>query len=118
MSGLLLSDDLIFSSRIKAEARAHGLDVMWVRSSTALIDQVRQHRVPGIILDLAFPGLDLNRLLDELRAVNATLPRVIAYGPHVEAEALREARAAGCDPVMPRSKFVEALPTEIVKWLS
>jgi CheY-like chemotaxis protein len=115
----MLSDDLIFSSRVRAEARALGLDVMQVRSTSALIEQVRrQPPVRGILLDLAFPGLELNKLLAELRAVCTALPRLIAYGPHIEAEALRAARVAGCDPVLPRSKFVEALPTELGVWLS
>jgi len=29
----------------------------------------------------------------------------VAFGSHVDTEALAAARAAGCDPVMPRSKF-------------
>ena len=31
--------------------------------------------------------------------------RVIAFGSHVDAELLAAARAAGCDEVLPRSKF-------------
>jgi CheY-like chemotaxis protein len=116
--GLLLSDDLIFTSRVTAEARAQGLKVVSVRSVAALVEHVRQHLPHGILLDLAFPGLDLNGLFVELRAPSVTLPRMIAYGPHVEAEALRAARAAGCDPVLPRSRFVEALATDLGKWLS
>jgi CheY-like chemotaxis protein len=117
-TGLLLSDDLIFTSRVLAEARALGLTVTPVRSVAALVDQAQRQSPHGILLDLAFPGLDLDRLLDELRAPGAPLPRLIAYGPHVEAAMLRAARAAGCDPVLPRSKFVEALPTELACWLA
>jgi hypothetical protein len=36
---------------------------------------------------------------------------VIAFGPHVEEEALAEAKAAGCQVVLPRSKFAGSLPT-------
>ncbi|MGZ3385055.1 MAG: hypothetical protein ACXWNF_09120, partial [Isosphaeraceae bacterium] len=34
----------------------------------------------------------------------------VAFGSHVDTEALAAARAAGCDPVMPRSKFSADLP--------
>ena len=115
--GLLLSDDLIFTSRVTAEACAQGLKIVSVSSTAALIERVRQHLPRGILLDLAFPRLDLNGLLTELRVEGLSLPRIIAYGPHVEAEALRAARAAGCDPVLPRSRFVEALTTELRRWL-
>ncbi len=116
-AGLLLTDDLIFTSRVTAEARVLGLTVTAVRSVPALVDLVRRQPPRGILLDLAFPGLDLDDLLAELRTVCTPLPRLIAYGPHVEAAALRAARAAGCDPVLPRSRFVEALPTELATWL-
>ena len=45
------------------------------------------------------------------------MPRVVAYGSHVETETLRKAREAGCDPVLPRSKFVEELPAKLREWI-
>jgi hypothetical protein len=42
---------------------------------------------------------------------------VVAYGSHVDTERLRAARSAGCDPVLPRSKFVEELPKALPQWL-
>jgi CheY-like chemotaxis protein len=116
-AGVLLSDDLIFTSRVTAEARALGLTVTSVRSVSALLDLVRRQPPRGLLLDLGFPGLDLDGLLAELRTACTPLPRLIAYGPHIEAAALRAARAAGCDPVLPRSKFVEALLIELATWL-
>ena len=43
---------------------------------------------------------------------------MVGYGSHVEAATLRAARAAGCDPVWPRSKFVEELPRALPGWLA
>jgi hypothetical protein len=34
----------------------------------------------------------------------------VAFGPHVDANALVAAKAAGCQVVMPRSKFSAELP--------
>jgi hypothetical protein len=41
---------------------------------------------------------------------------VLAYGSHVDTDTLRAARAAGCDPVWPRSKFIEELATALPGW--
>ncbi len=41
----------------------------------------------------------------------------IAFGSHVDTLALEAARAAGCDPVLPRSKFTAELPELIRKYL-
>ena len=46
------------------------------------------------------------------------MPFVVAYGPHMNAPVLKEARAAGCDVVMPRSQFVEELGTSLPEWFS
>jgi hypothetical protein len=45
-------------------------------------------------------------------------PRVVAYGSHVDTATLRAAREAGCDPVLPRSKFVEELPSALPHWFT
>jgi CheY-like chemotaxis protein len=117
-SGLLLCDDLIFASRITGEARALGLTVRSTRSIEQLLELARQETPSGILLDLAFPGLDLPELFRRLGELEVPLPRVVAYGSHVDTGRLRAARAAGCDPVLPRSKFVEELSVSLPQWLS
>jgi CheY-like chemotaxis protein len=117
-SGLLLCDDLIFASRITGEARALGLTVRPARSVEQLLEMARQEPPSGVLLDLAFPGLDLPALFRRLEEVCVSPPRVVAYGSHVDTDRLRAARAAGCDPVLPRSKFVEELPHALPQWLS
>jgi CheY-like chemotaxis protein len=116
--GLLLSDDLIFVSRVTGTARALGLSVKAARSADALLALARQQAPTCVLLDLHNPGLDLPGLLKRLADVCPTPPRVVAYGSHVEAAVLRAARAAGCDPVLPRSQFVEELPTALAGWLA
>jgi CheY-like chemotaxis protein len=117
-TGLLLCDDLIFATRITGEARALGLTVKPARSVEQLLDLARQETPSGVLLDLAFPGLDLPELFRRLGETGIPLPRVVAYGSHVDTDRLRAARAAGCDPVLPRSKFVEELPLALPHWLS
>jgi CheY-like chemotaxis protein len=116
-SALLLCDDLMFASRITGEARAQGLTVKSVRSLDQLLTLSHQDLPSCILLDLSFPGLDLAELFRRLDEFCPSRPRVAAYGSHVETERLKEARSAGCDPVLPRSKFVEELPKSLPQWL-
>jgi CheY-like chemotaxis protein len=118
VTGLVLSDDLVFVSRIAATAQAAGLAVRQARSPAELIALAARNPPAGVILDLQNPGLDLPALLTELRSVCPMMPRVTAYGSHVEADLLRSAREAGCDLVLPRSKFVKELDSQIAAWLT
>ena len=114
-SGLLLCDDLIFTSRITGTAKALGLVVRNARDVASLSRMARQEPPTGVLLDLQHPQLDLVALLAELRSIGPM--RVVGYGSHVDAATLHAARVAGCDPVLPRSRFVEELPTALPGWL-
>lgn len=117
-TALLLCDDLMFASRITGEARALNLTVKPARSLEQFFNLARQEAPSCVLLDLAFPGLDLSELFRRLGEAWPSMPRVVAYGSHVDTERLKAARAAGCDPVLPRSKFVEELPQALPRWLS
>jgi CheY-like chemotaxis protein len=111
---LLLSDDLIFSSRIAGEARAQGVTVKTARSVEALEALARQPSPRCVLLDLALAGPVIGELVRRLR--DGGVPRVVAYGSHVDTATLRAAREAGCDVVLPRSQFVEELPRALGEW--
>jgi CheY-like chemotaxis protein len=113
----MLCDDLIFFSRVSGVARSIGLSVRQERNAADLLASAQRSPPGGIILDLQNPGLDLVSFLRDLRAICPTMPNVVAYGSHVEAEVLRNARKAGCDRVMPRSQFVEELERDLASWL-
>jgi len=116
--GLVLCDDLIFFSRVAGSARAVGLVVRQAKTPTDALALAREHAPVGVIIDLQNPGLDLLGLLADLKAVCPVMPRVIAFGSHVEADVLKAARQAGCDRVMPRSLFAKELEGSIAQWLS
>jgi hypothetical protein len=61
----------------------------------------------ALVLDLA--AEDAHAKLASWRG--ATGKPVLAFGSHVDAAALRAARAAGADRVVPRSQFESALET-------
>jgi CheY-like chemotaxis protein len=114
---LMLCDDLIFFSRVAGTAREIGTSVRMERNSADLLTALRIQTPGCIIVDLQNPGLDLTQLLQEIRSMCPKMPCLVAYGSHVEAEALRSARKAGCDRVLPRSQFVVDLEKDLAEWL-
>lgn len=117
-AGLMLCDDLIFFSRVASAARAAGAAVKQARTPAEALKLAATATPGGVLIDLHNEALDLPAFLAELRAACPTMPRTVAFGSHVDAERLRAARAAGCDRVLPRSKFVEELETDIAAWLT
>lgn len=109
-----LSDDLIFASRIAGVARDLGLDCVTARSSSDLATKIAADRPACVIVDLANPGFVPGDAIEFLPADRR--PRVVAYGPHIDAAGLHAARAAGCDVVLPRSKFVADLAARLIEW--
>src|SRR6516164_8794454 len=116
MAGLLLSDDLLFRSRITGTAEALGLAVHTVRTTDELLEKAEQVRPSCVLLDLHNPGLAVAQVVQRLKSLVPAL-RIVAYGSHVEAATLRQAREAGCDRVLPRSQFVEELSNALPAWL-
>jgi len=115
--GLLLTDDMIFSSRITGTAHAMGLSMIVVKSEQDLVSQARERNPTCVILDLS-QAMKIDELIRNLKEGNSLKPRLVAYGSHVDAATLRAAREAGCDLVMPRSQFAEELPSQLANWIS
>ena len=110
---LILCDDLIFTSKIAATARAHGLDASVARTQEALVAKLAADPAACVIVDLHNVTLNwasLFAMLGEPR------PRFVGFGSHVDKSVLEAARSAGCDLVMPRSQFVKLLETDLPKW--
>jgi DNA-binding NarL/FixJ family response regulator len=116
-NGILLCDDLLFSSRVVGEAKAQGLALRWVKSVREMRDLARQTPPRCVIMDLHTPGLTIAEVVRELSAL-APRPRIIGYGSHVDVATLKSAREAGCDVVWPRSKFAEELSVALPLWFS
>lgn len=113
--GLHLCDDLIFASRVRAVAAAHGITLTMVRAADELIRIAAASHPACVILDVNALNLRIDGLAPELKAQFPALT-LVGYGSHVDAASLRAARNAGCDVVLPRSKFVEVLEAEMPGW--
>jgi CheY-like chemotaxis protein len=113
--GYLLSDDLIFSSRVTGTARDLGHEVRVAKSASQLANLIAQQMPQCLLVDLHNPGLSIADLLHDM---SAPRPYVVAYGSHVDTAILNAARKAGYGLVLPRSQFVERLPTELTEWFT
>jgi hypothetical protein len=109
MSIVLLSGDLMCSSRIAAVAGHLGMSCATAMSVAALDERL----VPGtrlVVIDLSTPEVAPNVLVPKIRTSLAARPRIVAFGPHVHGELLEEAETSGCDVVVSRGEFFARLP--------
>jgi CheY-like chemotaxis protein len=111
----MFTRDLFFGSKVTGTASAMGLHVELEADIERGLSKLAGGGYRCVILDLAMPRLSP---ADVVAAVNNSTakdrPRVIAFGAHVHTARLEEAREAGCDDVMPRSRF----STELAEILS
>ena len=115
-TSLLLSDDLLFTSRITGTARSLGLEMKSAKSAAALVTLAATQAPSCVIVDLQNPGLDIPALVQNLKAKGPVT--IVGYGSHVDTATLKAARDAGCDVVLPRSKFVENLASDLPEWMA
>jgi len=102
-------DDLMFLSRIREAAKRQGAVIRVARSAGDAVTACRDGAT-RVILDLDTPRLPVLDILEALAAdpASAGVDRVGFYS-HVETERARDAQAAGCRTVLPRSAFVRQL---------
>ena len=97
---LLVSTDLIFTSRIRSAATNAGWEMQIAKSIGDSIDD-----------DTEFVIVDLSTSKDEPSNIAETARRdspgvkLIAFGPHVQTGKLTAAEEAGFDSVMTRGQF-------------
>jgi predicted metal-dependent hydrolase len=125
--------DLMFATRISSVAQWLGYDVRWIESaaslpgaagltgegpgellegqSGALFDRLTSWQPALLIFDLDNAAVPWRRWIAALKSSPATkrLP-VLAFGSHVNTEALAAAHSAGADGVVARSRFSATLP--------
>ena len=110
---LYAAADLLWATRIKSTADALCIPCRPVPDTGMLRARLTDSDVRGVLLDLVAPDR-VRALLGVLRGADAgereRAVRVVAWGPHVEADLLAEARALGADEVMTRGAFASALP--------
>ena len=113
-AGLFFTRDLFFGSKVTGTAAALGFRVEMEGDVSQGLSKLSGGDYRCIILDLAMPGLVPADVIGGLPAGNR--PRLIAFGSHVNTVRLVEARVAGFDEVLPRSRFSAELPEILTRY--
>jgi DNA-binding NarL/FixJ family response regulator len=116
-AGLLLSRDLIFTSKVTGTARMLGRQVLTAGNAALALAMIEQWKPRAVFVDLAAGDLVKPEALIAYRAAAGADTAFVAFGSHVDTAGLAAAADAGCDPVMPRSKFSAELPELIRRFL-
>jgi hypothetical protein len=115
IDGLLLSRDLMFVSKITGAAAAMGWRIEVIGTVDGLAIHAGHIAPRAVFLDLNWPELDPNVVIQQLPS--NPRPVLIAFGSHVDTARLNQASSAGCDEVLPRSKFSATLPELLTRVL-
>lgn len=114
---ILLSRDLMLVSRLEGVVRKHDLALCNATDVMSALEEANQPAAIGLIVDLRFPGLQIEELASAVQTHHPTLP-IIASGPHVHEAQLERARRAGCDQVLSRGQLdrsADAIVAELVQ---
>ena len=113
-AGLLLCRDLIFTSKVTGTAKLLGHQVLVAGNRTLALAMIGQWHPRAVFVDLSAGDLVATEALLAYKAAAGPGTSFVAFGSHVDTAALAAASAAGCDPVLPRSRFSAELP-ELVR---
>lgn len=117
-AGLVLTRDLIFATKIRSTADALGLQLTVAATAEQVLETAAAMPVRLVVIDLGHPDVKPAELLLALRTLAGPSLKIVAFGSHVDTARLDEARAAGCDDVMPRSRFSATLPELLRRYLA
>jgi DNA-binding NarL/FixJ family response regulator len=115
---IVLIDDLFFQAKLLETAKLTGISLETVATGEQLLKAAAANPAALVIVDLnarqgsldAVEQLCKEHLEPGARSNGPGNPRrVIAFLSHVQTELAERARAAGCQDVMPRSKFTQNL---------
>jgi CheY-like chemotaxis protein len=103
--------DLMFIVKIQEAAKRAGLDVVFVKSMKAALEEAKA--TPAVIIvDLNTTALDALDVIEKLKGNTETSKiSLLGYVSHVQGDLKQAAHQKGCDTVMARSAFSQNLPT-------
>lgn len=113
---LVLNRDLLFGSRIRSALKTIGMATTLVPDSATFATQLRERAS-----DVGIAIIDLNGEVDwaviepVLRDASVEVP-VLAFGPHVDAERLRAAKAHGVTRVVSNGQFHKDLVSLVERY--
>jgi len=108
---VVLNRDLLFGSRIRSALKSLGLEARFVTTSDQFVDAL--HEQPGSV---AIGIIDMNGAVswdvirEELSRSNGEHVPTLAFGPHVDVENRRWAKAAGVTRIVSNGQFHADIP--------
>jgi len=110
---LLVSSDLMATSRLAAAGRGAGAEVETLAS---IAGTPRSAAYDAVILDLQSLAGDPAGHVARGRELGGAGAKVIAFGPHVWKDRLDAAVAAGADDAVSRGEVMGGLPALLGRW--
>ncbi|WP_459557271.1 hypothetical protein [Lacunimicrobium album] len=110
-SGLFISNDLFFISKVTGTGTSLGYPIRVISKASAFTEALTNPEVNAVFVDLEQKMLPLDQLVAAIP--NREQVTLIAFGAHVQVDVLKAARALGFEAVMPRSQFTSDLPAII-----
>jgi DNA-binding NarL/FixJ family response regulator len=103
-----LMDDLFFQMKVAETAKQLGMELKVAATADSLMQLLQMEPMPRLAI------VDLNARSGAIAAIERVRAgksgvRVVGFLSHVQTELAAQARAAGCDEVMPRSSFTQNL---------
>jgi DNA-binding NarL/FixJ family response regulator len=107
---LIAVDDLLFSSKIRAAAKAAGVEITFARTPDDIMRAMREARPALVIFDLNSGKTDPVATIAAIKSEPALAGvRTVGFASHVHTDLIAAARQAGADDVLPRSAFAANL---------
>jgi DNA-binding NarL/FixJ family response regulator len=106
---IVLIDDLFFQAKLHETAKLTGVTLETVGTGEQLVKSAAASPAALIIVDLNARQGALQAVETLAASASGNPRRVIAFLSHVQTDLAERARAAGCQEVMPRSKFTQNL---------
>jgi len=110
---LFVSDDVFFWARVQGLAKTLGREAVRVVDEATMEGAFQAGDVARVIVDLGSRSIDALAWAARWKGASPA-PQLVAFGSHVNEEALAAAREAGFDEVMPNSRFSRTM----ADWLS
>lgn len=115
---VLLTKDLFFVPTLRSAATKQGVEIVVALShESEKLTVLSSEDVSAWIIDLnSVPIAELPGVVNSLQGRFPQAKR-IAFGPHVQAQRLQAAQAAGCEQVLSRGQFDSQLDRLLPEWI-
>lgn len=114
---IVVLDDLFFFSKIKEAVKSLELDLEFLKNTNGLIQKLKSEKPSLIIFDLNSKATSPLVTIKDIKSSPElkNIP-ILGYLSHVQTELKNEAAKAGCDLVLPRSRFSKDLKDILTKY--